>query len=83
MKKTAAAAISATPITPPTTPPAIAPVFDLLLEDVGLGAVVSDAEAVDVEMVEPVDWGLDAVDSGLSPTDSASVALNEPLVVTS
>lgn len=57
MKKMTAAAISATPITPPTTPPAIAPVFDLLPEDVGLGVVVSDAEAVDEEIVEPVDWG--------------------------
>jgi hypothetical protein len=68
-----AAAINATPTTPPTTPPAIAPVFELLSEDPGLevpeGDSVSDAgERVDVGL-EPVDWALDAVDSGLSPTD--------------
>ena len=57
-----AAAISATPTTPPTTPPAIAPVFEL--EEPGLE--VPEGARVDVGLEEPVDWALDAVDSGVS-----------------
>ena len=57
-KKMTAPAISATPITPPTTPPAIAPVFVLLLEDV--------EDGVDVGLAAPVDGAEIAVDSGLS-----------------
>lgn len=64
-------AINATPTTPPTTPPAIAPVFELLPEALDVpevdGAAVSGAEVtLDVGITEPVDWALDAVDSGLS-----------------
>lgn len=64
------AAISAAPTTPPTTPPAIAPVSELLLEDVALevleGDGVRDTGTLVAGPIEPVDWTLVAVDSGLS-----------------
>lgn len=67
-KKATTPATSATPTTPPTTPPAIAPAFELLPEDDELEVLEVDAELVrDAEGADvAVDWGLDAVDSGLS-----------------
>lgn len=41
-----AATINASPATPPTTPPAIAPVFDLLVSPVATGVADEDAPPV-------------------------------------
>jgi len=70
---------SVAPRTPPTTPPAIAPVFELLLfellelvEELGL-----DVDDVDVD--EPVD----GVPSGVSPALCAAVVFHESAADTS
>jgi len=55
--------IAASAITPPTTPPAIAPVFDFELDEVDVGVAMTDGEPVrdaetalvDDAITEPVD----------------------------
>jgi hypothetical protein len=64
--------IRATPMMPPTTPPAIAPVFELLLED---NDTVEDVLGV-VVVPPPTELGVTEalpVTSGESPTSCAAV----------
>lgn len=79
--------MAAAPTIPPTTPPAIAPTFELVeLDDVVEDGVavseipVTEADALVKEVTEPVDCTLVAVDSGVSPAFCAATGSNVPLV---
>jgi hypothetical protein len=80
--------MAAAPTIPPTTPPAIAPTFELVelagddvAVEVPVAVPVKEADTVLGEVTEPVDCTLVAVDSGRSPAFCAATGSN-PAAVT-